>query len=177
VDQYLLLPRRSKQESYRKEALLRGVFALVLSLSTPILLLASQNSQAEIAARAKGAERIVVGKVADVHASFGTNSHGDQLILSQVEVEVLEVLKGSPADVVTVEVEGGTVGDLTLRVSDMPELKAGERAVFFLEGEATGRSKPHGRGHGILKLDRDDRVPGSQLTLDAVKALVARVVR
>lgn len=154
-----------------------SVLALVLSLSAPILLLASQNPRADIPARAKGAERIVVGKVADVRASFGTNAHGDQLIISQVDVEVLDVLKGSPADAVTVEVEGGTVGDLTLRVSDMPELKPGERAVFFLEGEAAGRLKPHGRGHGILKLDRDNQVHDSELTLEAVKALVGRVVR
>ena len=37
-----------------------------------------------------------------------------------------------------VEVEGGTIGDLTLRVSDLATFTQGERAVFYLvsAGEA-----------------------------------------
>jgi hypothetical protein len=73
--------------------------------------------------------------------------------------------------VTTVTVEGGTVGDLTLRVSDMQELKEGERAVFFLDADGIS-NVPHGRGRGILKLDDNDHVQGSTLTLDQVKDAV-----
>lgn len=125
----------------------------------------------DLATHAKGAGKVIVARVSDVRSSFGTNRFGDQLIVSNVVLEVLETLKGAPQPVTTVIVEGGTVGDLTLRVSDMQELKAGERAVFFLDQDGAG-NVPHGRGHGILKLDDGDRVKGSNLTLSQVKDAV-----
>jgi hypothetical protein len=70
-----------------------------------------------------------------------------------------------------VAVEGGTVGDLTLKVSDMPALNSGDRAVFFLDddGNGNGNHIPHDRGRGVLKLTEADRVEGTTLTLDAVR--------
>jgi len=50
-------------------------------------------------------------------------------------------------------------------------VKEGDRAVFFLDGNGNGHV-PHGRGRGILKLDDDDRVEGSDITLDQVKTAV-----
>jgi hypothetical protein len=125
----------------------------------------------DIAAHSRGAGKVVVARISDVHATFATNRFGDQLIVSHAVLEVLETLKGAPQAVTSVTVEGGTVGDLTLRVSDMEELKEGERAVFFLDAEGAGHV-PHGRGRGILKLDDSDKVKGSNLTLDQVKDAV-----
>jgi hypothetical protein len=125
----------------------------------------------DLAAHSRGAGKIVVARISDVHASFVTNRFGDQLIVSNAVLDVLETLKGVPGAVTTVTVEGGTVGDLTLRVSDMQELKAGDRAVFFLDSNGNGHV-PHGRGQGILKLDDDDNVKGSKLTLEHVKDAV-----
>ena len=154
------------------------VLCLVASvLVAPLLGTASQDPQAEIVTRARGAERIVVGVVNGVHSSFGTNAYGDQLIVSTLDVSVVETLKGARADSLDIEIEGGTVGDLTLRVSDMPEIEPGSRAVFFLDRAANGQFVPHGRGRGVMKLDRDDRVHDAELTLDAVKKLVATVKR
>jgi len=127
----------------------------------------------DLAAHSRGAGKIVVARITDVHASFATNQFGDQLIVSNAVLEVLETLKGAPGPVTTVTYEGGTVGDLTLRVSDMPYVKEGDRAVFFLDGNGNGNGHvPHGRGRGILKLDDDDRVEGSDITLDQVKTAV-----
>ena len=125
----------------------------------------------DVAAHSRGAGRVVVARVSTVHSSFATNRFGDQLIVSNAVLEVLETLKGNPQAVTTVTVEGGTVGDLTLKVSDMQELKEGDRAVFFLDADGLG-NVPHGRGRGILKLDDDDRVEGSDITLDQVKTAV-----
>ena len=125
----------------------------------------------DLAAHSRDAGKIVVARITDVHASFATNQFGDQLIVSNAVLEVLETLKGAPQAVTTITVEGGTVGDLTLKVSDMQELKEGERAVFFLDADGNG-NVPHGRGRGILKLDDDDRVEGSDITLDQVKTAV-----
>ena len=125
----------------------------------------------DVAAHSRGAGKVVVARVSTVHSSFATNRFGDQLIVSNAVLEVLETLKGNPQAVTTVTVEGGTVGDLTLRVSDMQELKEGDRAVFFLDDDGTGHV-PHGRGRGILKLDDGDKVQGSNLTLQQVKDAV-----
>ena len=103
----------------------------------------------DVAAHARGAGKVVVARVSTVHSSFATNRFGDQLIVSNAVLEVLETLKGNPQAVTTVTVEGGTVGDLTLRVSDMQELREGDRAVFFLDDDGIGHV-PHGRGRGIL---------------------------
>ena len=126
----------------------------------------------DLAAHSRGAgKEIVVARISDVHSSFATNRFGDQLIVSNAVLEVLETLKGAPEAVTSVTVEGGTVGDLTLRVSDLPQVKEGDRAVFFLDANGNGHV-PHGRGHGILKLDDDDRVEGQDLTLAQVKDAV-----
>lgn len=125
----------------------------------------------DLAAHSRGAGKVVVARISAVHSAFATNRFGDQLIVSNAVLEVLETLKGAPQAVTTVTVEGGTVGDLTLRVSDMSELKEGERAVFFLDADGVG-NVPHGRGRGILKLDDNDKVKGSALTLDQVKDAV-----
>ena len=125
----------------------------------------------DLAAHSRGAGKVVVARVSTVHSTFASNRFGDQLIVSNAVLEVLETLKGEPQAVTTVTVEGGTVGDLTLRVSDMQELKEGDRAVFFLDADGLG-NVPHGRGRGVLKLDDNDKVKGSTLTLNQVKDAV-----
>jgi hypothetical protein len=66
-------------------------------------------------------------------------------------------------------VEGGTLGGLTLHVSDLPELKVGGRGVFFLKREGANRLIPHMRGEGILVLDATDHVTGSRLSVDIIR--------
>jgi hypothetical protein len=90
-------------------------------------------------------------------------------------VRVHDVLKGAggAGDLLVVDVEGGTVDDVTLRVSDLPTMSAGEDAVFFVAQNRQGRNVPHRRGQGILKLDANGRVRGSNLTVDDVRNAVA----
>jgi hypothetical protein len=126
----------------------------------------------DVASRARGAGKVVVARIQSVHAQFETNRFGDQLIVSHAVLEVLETWKGQPESVVRVALEGGTVGDLTLKVSDLPSLGEGERAVFFLEAAANGEHRPHERGRGILKLNGADRVDGSTVSVDDLRQQV-----
>ncbi|MGE3176947.1 MAG: hypothetical protein AB7O32_05730 [Vicinamibacterales bacterium] len=119
--------------------------------------------------RTRGAERVVVGRVASVSPTWRVNEFGDRLIVSVVRVNVDETLKGGPQPLVELEVEGGTIDGLTLNVSDQAELAVGERAVFYLSRNAAGRLVPHLRGQGVLKLDARGRVPDSSLTLDVIR--------
>jgi hypothetical protein len=124
--------------------------------------------------RVRGASAVVVARARTVAPEWRQNSHGDQLIVSRVELEVEETLKGTPSDVRWLELEGGTLDGVTLHVSDMPSMQSGERAVFFLDGGPTAH-KPHLRGQGVLKLDGQNVVHGSSLRLDEVRRLANEV--
>ena len=126
-----------------------------------------------LAARARSAERVVVGRVTSVRPTWRVNEFGDRLIVSVLRVAVDETLKGQAQTSMDVEVEGGTIGELTLRVSDQESLAPGDRAVFYLKRSTQGALVPHLRGHSLLKLDRSGRVPGSALTLEEIRRTVA----
>jgi len=147
-----------------------GLVCAVLPLSADI------GPPTDIASRARGAGRIVVARVLDVRAQFATNRFGDQLIVSTAVVEVEETLKGAAATTLQVEVEGGTVGDLTLKVSDLPTLAPGERAILFLDNGNGNVLRPHERGRGILKLSQEDRVDNSDITLADVRRQVRAAI-
>ena len=137
--------------------------------------LAARANQAPVplAERARGAELVVVGRVASVAPAWQVNEFGDRLIVSVVRVVVNETLKGQALPTLDVEVEGGTIGDVTLHVSDQMSFAPGERAVFYLKRTARGTFVPHLRGLGLLKLDASNRVPGSSLTLGEIRREVA----
>ena len=130
---------------------------VVCALAGSALFVEAQGQPPSVAIQAEGAGRVVVARVATVRAQFETNRYGDQLIVSHAGLEVLETLKGAPAATLNVAIEGGTVGDLTLKVSDLPALVEGERAMFFLNTAGGADHTPHRRGHGILKIDGNDR--------------------
>ena len=133
---------------------------------------AAADSPSEITERARGATKVVLATVTDVEAELGENEFGDQLILSSVTMRVDETLKGAHESTVVVTLEGGTIGDLTLEVSDMPTLSRGRRAVVFLASTPSGKYLPHGRGAGVLTLDADDQAPDAKLTLGEIRAAV-----
>ena len=119
--------------------------------------------------RTRGAERVVVGRVTSVEPTWKVTEFGDRLIVSTVRVAVDETLKGQTQSTLDVDVEGGTIGNLTLRVSDETSFRPGERGVFYVRRNARGRFVPHLRGLGLLKLDQSNRVPGSSLTLSEIR--------
>ncbi len=142
----------------------------VLALGAVTSLAASGNQPVPIEERARGAQRIVVATVAQTMARHEQNEFGDKLIVTYATLAVEEVVKG-PAGPVTLAVEGGTLDGFTMRVSSLPVVTAGERAVFFLVPGRNGEFKAHLRGQGILKLDPNDTVRGSSLTVAEIRRL------
>ena len=130
---------------------------------------ATAQPQVPLADRARGAEQVVVGRVTSVTASWRQNDFGDRLIVSTVHVMVDETLKGSSQSAIDVEVEGGTIGGLTLRVSDLKTFAPGDRAVFYVQRNRRGALIPHRRGLGLQKLDNAGRVYGSGVTLEQIR--------
>jgi hypothetical protein len=155
-----------------RRAVAGTVFAASIVLQTTVV--AGQEAPpVPLAERARGAERVVVGRVASVSPQWRINDYGDRLIVSVVRLSVDETLKGDAQPAVDVELEGGTIGDLTLHVSDQTSVAPGDRAVFYLRHSRRGTLVPHLRGQGLLKLDRANRVPNSSLTLDEIRRTVA----
>jgi hypothetical protein len=162
--------QRQKGQMMKTRHVLSSFVAVVVALvATPALRAASQRP-VELPERFRGADHAVVAHVAGAAARFERNKWGDELIVTRLRLQVDEVLKGAPAAFVELDVEGGTLGDLTLEVSDMPSLHQGDRGVFFLKRSAdSGAFVPHLRGQGIVRLDNMDRVPGTSLTLDTIR--------
>ena len=131
----------------------------------------------DVISRARGAERVVVGTIDRVVPMAVQNQHGDQLIISRTTVVVEEVLQGSPTRTLTVDIEGGTLGDLTLDVSDMPSVKQGDRGVFFVRPSADGYHVLHRRGEGLLRLRQDEVIDRPGLTLDSIRRQLASPAR
>jgi hypothetical protein len=157
----------------------RQIFLPIVILSTLLLpgaAGADQGRPVALADRVKGADLAVVARVTHVRTALERNEFGDELIVSHVTLEVEETLKGKPAKLQTVAVEGGTLDGYTLRVSDMPDMKKGARGVFLTKRDPRGVNRPHLRGQGILMLDPSNRVEGSALTLDEIRA-TARTAR
>src|SRR5215213_9030677 len=107
---------------------LKQVATIAFCLATVAATTAVGSSQIPVplTERTRGAERVVVGRVASVTPEWQVNEYGDRLIVSVVRVDVSETLKGDAAPTVDVEVEGGTIGTLTLRVSDQLSFTPGE---------------------------------------------------
>jgi hypothetical protein len=135
----------------------------------------AQDPPVPLVDRTRGSDRVVVGRVTAVNPIWQTNEFGDRLIVSVVSVAVDETLRGPSQQALDVEVEGGTIGDLTLHVSDLETFAPGDRGVFYLRRGSRGSLVPHLRGQGLLKLDRSDRVRGSNVTLADVRREARRV--
>ena len=151
---------------------MRIVSALLVACLAGATAWASIDAPGDLVDQAKGATRVVVATVTDVASSFAVNEFGDQLIVSQVTFRVEETMKGPAQTTVEVMVEGGTVGDLTLEVSDLPRMERGKRAALFLTSAPDGRQVPYRRGAGLLELTADNRVTGTGLTGDDIRAAV-----
>jgi hypothetical protein len=148
----------------------REAWGIVFSL---VFLLGFQQAEAQqnvpLSDRARDAERVVVGRVRSVNPVWRVNEYGDRLIVSVLTLAVEETMKGPAQQTLDVEVEGGKIGTLTLRVSDEDSFAIGDRAVFYLKRNAAGQLVPHLRGQGLLKLDAADRVAGTAVTLGDIR--------
>ena len=154
---------------FRHTTAFAWVGAIALALTSQLM--AATVRPVDIPDRVKGADRMVVGRVADIRTSMIRNEFGDVFIVSETLLTVEETLKGQPAALVVVDVPGGTYGGYTQRWSSLPEVKRGDRAVFFMKRNSQGRYEPHLRGQGILALDEDDRVKGSSLSLEMIRTM------
>jgi hypothetical protein len=135
------------------------------------------TERAEVARRLRSAHQAVVGTIVDVQPRLERNRHGDVLIVSQIAVDVTEQVLGQAPSRVVFDAEGGSLNGYTMRVSDMPELRRGHRAVFLLRADERGRARLAERGASILPLTATDGIAGSNLSLQDLRQLARQVTQ
>ncbi|MFN0165006.1 MAG: hypothetical protein ACKV22_01135 [Bryobacteraceae bacterium] len=92
---------------------------------------------------------IVRGRITRV---YGVRS--GSLVNTQVQVRVLERLKGSEAQQVEVVVPGGVAGGLRQNLPGVPDLVEGAEHVFFLWTARSGRILLMGLAQGVLDVGK-----------------------
>lgn len=93
------------------------------------------------------ADVILVGRVVNLSSRMGSNEFGDQLVVSDVEIQPEEVLKGqipSGQNILLNGLTGGTVPNLTMMSSEVPLFKQADRSFLFFEQTASGLKLIHG---------------------------------
>jgi hypothetical protein len=93
----------------------------------------------------RSSDAVIVGGVEDVESHW--NQDGTS-IFTTASVVVEEVVRGVVIQqIVTVEYEGGEIGEIGLKVSDVAPLTRGERVLLFLQ---SGKGKRDGSVYHIV---------------------------
>jgi len=119
------------------------------------------------------AEQIVVGTVAQIRED-GDAAGGP---FTYVTFEPISVLKGDVGSSLTLRFFGGSAGDTTVRISDMPTFTLGERALLFVAGNGDVICPLVGIWQGRFRV-RYDESRGSEVVEDhGGTAITGRVGR
>jgi hypothetical protein len=93
----------------------------------------------------KASDLVIVGEVENVEAQW---SKDEKTIFTSVYIVINNIIKGAKKQaIITVEYEGGEMGDIGLQVSDQSSLIKGEKVILFLK---SGKSKKDGFIYNIV---------------------------
>ena len=111
-------------------------WGLVIALLLPPLARATTVNPPPFNSLVDQADYIVRAKVASVASEWQTTD-GNTHIITKVTLAVSEVLKGTPPQPLVLQMLGGTIGGVTMRVEGAPRFNAGEEHIFFVHGNGT----------------------------------------
>ncbi len=121
----------SKRHSLKVGAVLCLASLMLFALAGTVSAEVEVMSLADLIGKAS---TILQGKVSKAEAHWNKDQ---TMIYTSVSVSVGSYLKGgTAAGDVTIEVPGGTVGEITLWVSDTPAFEEGQEVILFLREEA-----------------------------------------
>lgn len=89
---------------------------------------------------------------------------GHRYIGSLVELEVKEVIKGTPPSPLVLDVVGGRMGDKTLTIEGAPKFIVGEESILFVKGNGRQIVPLVGMMHGFYPVKRDKVSGQAQMT-------------
>ncbi|WP_434381223.1 hypothetical protein [Melittangium boletus] len=105
--------------------------------------------RAELPELAQSSDAIVHGTVRRVESRW---SGDGRRIITDVEIQVTESLKGQPGATVLVTQPGGRVGDIGQRVSGLATFTPGEEVVVFLARQGAEAFRVSGMAQGKYKV-------------------------
>jgi hypothetical protein len=91
------------------------------------------------------------------------NLQGEKSIVTFVSFAVEKIHKGRADTVITLQFLGGTVGNVSMDVADMPRFRKGDRAVLFIENNGLAASPVIGFFHGRFPLRKSGPGPDEML--------------
>lgn len=108
-----------------------------------------------------GSDFVVRARVKSVRAEARVKN-GAELIYTKVELQVLEVIAGTPPQPLVLTMLGGHVGDRTMKVEGAPEFIVGSEDILFVKGNGRTFSPIYAMMHGQYPLLRDEKKGGRQ---------------
>jgi hypothetical protein len=115
-------------------AKIRSRVLLVLALSLiPLRGLATTVVAPDFDSLVAQADYVVRGVVTAINAEWRNDAHGKHII-SKVNFEVREVIKGTPPSPLVLEMLGGRIGKYQMVVQGTPNFIVGEESVLFVHG-------------------------------------------
>ncbi len=125
-------------------------WALVAMLLAPGAL-ATQVIGLDVEGLTRGSDAIVVGKVVRSHSRWTSDQ---RLIVTEVEVEIAESLKGAAGKSVVILQPGGVVGEIGQRVSGLARFQLGDEVLVFLERQGRRTFLVTGLAQGKFRIER-----------------------
>jgi hypothetical protein len=102
------------------------------------------------------ADYVVRAVVKSVNSEWRENE-GRRYIATMVELQVSDIVKGTPPQSVILQMVGGTVGPDTLTVTDAPKFVVGDDAIFFVQGNGRQMYPLVAIMHGLYPVYRDSQ--------------------
>ena len=120
---------------------MKRILFVILCLCIMMPFISSQSSAIMIGMGTeeltRESEVIIRGEVAEVKAQW---SEDGKTIITRANIVITNIIKGETiSNMITVEYEGGEIGEIGLRVSDVSPLNTGEDVILFLNKSAESR--------------------------------------
>ncbi|MFP2911221.1 hypothetical protein ACLESD_40575 [Pyxidicoccus sp. 3LFB2] len=123
----------------------------------------------DLSGLARGADAVVHGVVRRVESRWS----GDKMrIITDVEIQVTESLKGQPGGTVLVTQPGGRVGDVGQVVHGLASFATGEEVVVFLEKRGARAFRVSSMAQGKYQVKRDAGGKAALAVPEASEALL-----
>jgi hypothetical protein len=108
-----------------------------------------------------GSDYIVKAKVKSVTPELQMRN-GRERIYTKVELEVLEVIAGTPPAPLVLTMLGGKIGDRELKVQGAPVFYPGTEDILFIQGNGRKLTPLYAMMHGQYPLMTEQKVKGRQ---------------
>jgi hypothetical protein len=130
------------------------VLVLAAMAFAPVMARATTLVHLDTRALAQQSQEIVIGRVSSTHAHWN-ETH--TRIVTDVDVDVSQSLKGAATTRVTLTQLGGEVDGVRVSVAGCAAFRPGEEALLFVWRDARGHAQLTGLAQGKFEIERDAR--------------------